>query len=176
MIAHYTALAEASSVPIILYNVPSRTGVDMLAETTAELSKHPNIIGIKEANGELQRIKDLVSLCDKDFLVISGDDALTPKAVEAGAVGAISVLGNAFPVDFGACIHKALKGLFFESQQEFETMQEIDKLLYKEGNPVGIKGLLELMNLTERTVRLPLVSASEDLMQELLTALLAFPR
>jgi 4-hydroxy-tetrahydrodipicolinate synthase len=174
LIAHYTALAESCTVPIIMYNVPSRTGVDMLPETTAELSKHPNIAGIKEALGSIPRIAKLKSLCDSHFQIISGDDASTVHAIAEGATGVISVLGNAFPAAFGHCINLALKGKILEAISAFEKFKTIDQLLYIEGNPAGIKELLYLLGMCTPQVRLPLLPASTALHQELKKALHAY--
>jgi len=176
LIAHYTAIADASTVPVILYNVPSRTGVDMLAETTAVLSHHPNIIGIKEANGVLQRIVDLKKHCTADFQIISGDDALTAKAISEQAIGAISVLGNAFPAEFGACINEALSGNLSKAEAIFEKLAAIDKLLYEEGNPTGIKGMLSSLDICKSFTRLPLLPASNNLMAKLESALAALAK
>jgi 4-hydroxy-tetrahydrodipicolinate synthase len=167
LIAHYTAIADASTVSVILYNVPSRSAIDMYAETTAILSAHPNIIGIKEANGELERIKQLKELCTPDFQIISGDDALTISAIKEGAIGAISVLGNAFPKEFGQCINLALNHDSVGAHALWHKLAPLDKLMYVEGNPTGVKGLLSLMHICSLVLRLPLMSASETLMHEL---------
>lgn len=155
---HFSAIAEASPLPIILYNVPGRTGVNLLPETVLRLRQtYPaKIIAIKEASGNIGQIKHLIALADTDFAVISGDDGLAVELLEAGAVGLISVASNAYPGDF--------KHLVQTKDRDMQRRYgELITLLFKEGNPTGIKALLSQMGLVENELRLPLVSASEDL-------------
>ena len=155
---HFSAIAEASPLPIILYNVPGRTGVNLLPETVLRLRQaYPaKIIAIKEASGNIGQIKHLIATADTDFAVISGDDGLAVELLEAGAVGLISVASNAYPGDF--------KHLVQTKDRDMQRRYgELITLLFKEGNPTGIKALLSQMGLVENELRLPLVSASEDL-------------
>lgn len=155
---HFRAIAEVSPLPVILYNVPGRTGVNLLPETVLRLRQaYPEkIIAIKEASGNVEQIKHLIAILDKDFAVISGDDGLAVELLQAGAVGLISVASNAYPHEF----KQLVQNKDVEMQKRFASLIA---LLFKEGNPTGIKALLNLMGLIENELRLPLVSASEDL-------------
>ena len=168
---HFCKIAEASPVPVILYNVPGRTGVNLLPETVIRIWKaYPDkIIGIKEASGNIAQIKDLITLANSQFtihnsqlLVISGDDGIACEVMEAGGAGLISVASNAFPEDFRHIVHDkdaALQGKY----------AEMVKLLFAEGNPVGIKAVLAQKGIIGNYLRLPLVPASEQLQQAILT-------
>lgn len=155
---HFRAIAEVSPLPVILYNVPGRTGVNLLPETVLRLRQaYPEkIIAIKEASGNVEQIKHLIAILDKDFAVISGDDGLAVELLQAGAVGLISVASNAYPREFKHLVQDKDA----ETQKRFASLIA---LLFKEGNPTGIKALLNQMGLIENELRLPLVSASEDL-------------
>ena len=163
---HFCAVAEASPIPVILYNVPGRTGVNLLPETVMRIyHAHPDkIIGIKEASGNVDQIKHLISLSTlspKDgLLVLSGDDAIACELMEAGAAGLISVASNAFPADFHRIVHNKDRAL----QTKYA---EMIKLLFAEGNPVGIKAVLAQKGLIGNYLRLPLVPASETLQQQI---------
>ena len=160
---HYKKIAEVSPVPVILYNVPGRTGSNMSANTTIRLSQIENIIGIKEANGDLTQSLEIVKHARPGFLLISGDDMLTVPMISIGGKGAISVLANAFPSQYGIMVNHALRFHFNEAVEILKTFTTINPLLYEEGNPVGIKYVLNLLGLSKDKVRLPLISASEDL-------------
>lgn len=155
---HFRAIAAVSPLPVILYNVPGRTGVNLLPETVLRLRQaYPEkIIAIKEASGNVEQIKHLIAILDKDFAVISGDDGLAVELLQAGAVGLISVASNAYPREF----KQLVQNKDAEMQKRFASLIA---LLFKEGNPTGIKALLNQMGLIENELRLPLVSASEEL-------------
>lgn len=162
---HFKAIAQASSLPILLYNVPSRTGSNMEAKTTLRLAHDfENIIGIKEASGNLVQIMQILQQKPEDFLVISGDDATALPTVFMGGDGVISVFGQALAQPFSQMIRLGLNGKITEANQLQYKMLEGFDLIFKEGNPVGIKALLHLMKITHsNAVRLPLVAATEQL-------------
>jgi 4-hydroxy-tetrahydrodipicolinate synthase len=161
--AHFKAVADASPVPVILYNVPGRTGSNMSASTTLALSQHPNIIGIKEASGNLEQCMKIAAEAPKGFLLISGDDMLTVALYAIGAKGVISVLANAYPVAFKKMKDFAFANDYAKASKELFTLLDINGPMYEEGNPVGIKQLLAEMNVVKSFVRLPLVPASATL-------------
>lgn len=158
---HYTAVADASPLPVILYNVPGRTGTKMSAETTLRLAPHPNIIGIKEASGDFALIETIVKHAPEGFNVISGDDGVTFPLVSLGATGVISVLGNAFPREFSEMVHLARAGKMAEARELHHGFAELFQLLFADGNPAGVKCALSLLGFCEDTLRLPLVPASD---------------
>ena len=166
---HYKAVGEATELPILLYNVPSRTGVNMDYRTTLRLAKEvPNIIGIKEASGNIVQIMHLLRGRKENFLVISGDDATALLTVLLGGDGTISVLGQAFPERYSRMIRQGLEGNYKEANAIQYQLLEAMELIFKEGNPVGIKALLSLLGVINTLeVRLPLVSATEGLQREL---------
>ena len=170
---HYKAVAEATELPILLYNVPSRTGVNMDYRTTLRLAKEvPNIIGIKEASGNIVQIMHLLQGRPDNFLVISGDDATALPTVLLGGDGTISVLGQAFPERYSQMIRQGLEGNYKEANTIQYQLLEAMELIFKEGNPVGIKALLSLLGVINTLeVRLPLVNATEGLQKELKTYL-----
>ena len=170
---HYKAVAEATELPILLYNVPSRTGVNMDYRTTLRLAKEvPNIIGIKEASGNIVQIMHLLRGRKENFLVISGDDATALPTVLLGGDGTISVLGQAFPKRYSQMIRQGLEGNYKEANTIQYQLLEAMELIFKEGNPVGIKALLSLLGVINTLeVRLPLVNATEGLQKELKTYL-----
>jgi 4-hydroxy-tetrahydrodipicolinate synthase len=159
---HFCAVAEASPIPVILYNVPGRTGVNLLPETVMRIwEAHPDkIAGIKEASGNVEQIKHLIDLAKDKLLVISGDDGIACEIMEAGGAGLISVASNAFPKDYYAIVHKKDQA----KQAQYDNMV---KLLFKEGNPVGIKAVLAQKGIIQNYLRLPLVPASEELQEEI---------
>ncbi len=159
---HYKALSEHSKLPIILYNVPGRTGSNMLADTTLRIAFDcRNVIGIKEASGNMEQIMTIIRDRRKDFMVISGDDAITLPLIAAGADGVISVVGNAFPKEFGAMVHHALKGEMSEARILHYKLLEITQLLFIEGNPAGIKEALSHLDICDNFLRLPLTPVSQ---------------
>ncbi|MCS7005109.1 MAG: 4-hydroxy-tetrahydrodipicolinate synthase [Cytophagales bacterium] len=171
LIAHYTAIADASPKPIVMYNVPGRTGTNMEAETTLRLAEHPNIIGIKEASGNLMQAMKIAKDKPKDFLLISGDDLFTIPMMSFGAVGVISVAANAFPLEISRSVRAAFRHQFQEAMKDMFALYEIINLLFAEGNPVGIKLLLEILGLCSKEVRLPLVAGSDKLLEKMLANL-----
>ncbi len=160
---HYMNVADNSPVPVLLYNVPGRTGVNMDAATTTRLAKHDNIFGIKEASGDLEQCLRIIRDTDDDFMLISGDDILTIPMIAFGAKGVISVIANAYPEKFGQAIHDALDGNFKEATKSVADFLAVNDYLYAESNPVGIKEVLQYQGVCENHCRLPLISASEGL-------------
>ncbi len=155
---HYSAIAKASPLPIILYNVPGRTGVNMSAETTLRLAAdHPNIIGIKEASGNISQMDEIIKHKHPEFLVISGDDGITFPLITLGAAGVISVIGNAFPREFSKMVRLALEGEYDAARAIHHRFTDLFSLLFVDGNPAGVKCLLHAMGFIENELRLPLV-------------------
>lgn len=163
IIAHFLKIADACPVPVILYNVPGRTSSNLTAETTLRLSEHPNIIGIKEASGNLEQCMRIARGMPDRFLLISGDDLLTVPLYSIGAKGVISVLANAFPLSFRKMKEHAFAGNFAKASRELFKLLDINGPMYEEGNPVGLKSLLSQIGICEEHVRLPLAAASEGL-------------
>ncbi|QMU29456.1 4-hydroxy-tetrahydrodipicolinate synthase [Adhaeribacter radiodurans] len=164
---HYIQLADACPVPVILYNVPGRTASNVTAETTLKLAKHPNIIGIKEASGNLEQCLQLAKHKSADFMLISGDDLLTVPMISFGAEGVISVLANAFPEKFSKMVKLALDNNFPEATKLLFDFVDINPLMYEESNPVGVKAILEMLGIAQPHVRLPLVDATMALKSKL---------
>jgi len=155
---HYEAIANASPLPVILYNVPGRTGVNMSADTTLRLAKEfPNIIGVKEASGNITQMDDIIKRKPEEFMVISGDDGITFPLIALGAVGVISVIGNAFPREFSRMVRLALGGDYERALLIHHRFTELFSLLFVDGNPAGVKCLLHAMGFIENELRLPLV-------------------
>lgn len=172
---HFKAVSNASPIPVILYNVPSRTGSNMLPNTVVKLANDfDNIIGIKEASGDFEQVLDLLKDKPKDFMVISGEDKLALPLVLAGGSGVISVIGQGLPSDFSKMIELGLqeepKGAF---DLFYKLLPGID-LIFEEGNPSGIKALLNKISICELNVRLPLVEASDELQQKINTFVLGY--
>ncbi|PIE83963.1 MAG: 4-hydroxy-tetrahydrodipicolinate synthase [Bacteroidia bacterium] len=164
MYQHFKAVAKASQRPIILYNVPGRTGANMPAETTSRLAyKYDNIVGIKEASGNLEQIGHILANRPKDFLVFSGDDAIALSCISMGADGVISVIGNAATQQFSDMAHAALSNDCQKAAQIHQQLFLLYGLLFKEGNPAGIKCVLNALGICENRLRLPLVPVSEEL-------------
>ena len=159
---HFCAVAKASPVPVILYNVPGRTGVNMLPETVMRIYEAvpDKIVGIKEASGNVEQIKHLIDLAKDKLLVISGDDGIACEIMEAGGAGLISVASNAFAEDFWDIVHK-------KDQAKQAKYEQMVRLLFKEGNPVGIKAVLAQKGIIQNYLRLPLVPASKELEEEI---------
>ncbi len=165
---HYKALSESSKLPIILYNVPGRTSVNMLPETVSKIAfECRNIIGIKEASGNVEQVMSVIQQTPKEFLVISGDDALTLPLIASGADGVISVVGNAFPKEFSAMVNAALSDQMDEARSIHYRLLDLIHLLFKEGNPTGVKEVLAQLDVCENFLRLPLVEASDALSDQL---------
>lgn len=173
MVAHFTVLADAANVPVILYNVPGRTVADILPETVAILAQHPNIIGIKDATGDMQRLKDTQSLVPADFLILSGDDATGCEFMNLGGHGVISVTANIVPKQMKMMCDAALSGNIIDSKQIDGSIVRLHTDLFIESNPVIPKWALYKMGLiTSPELRLPLVQAelsSQSLIEQTLT-------
>ena len=172
---HFKAIAQASPVPVVLYNVPGRTGVNMTAETTLRLaSDFQNIVAIKEASGNITQMDDIIKNKPAHFDVISGDDGITFPLITLGAVGVISVIGNALPREFSRMVRLALNGEYATALTIHHKFAELFKLLFVDGNPAGVKAMLSAMGLCENQLRLPLVPTRlttmkqiSDILQEL---------
>lgn len=164
---HFKTIADASPVPIILYNVPGRTASNVTAETTLRLAEHKNIIGIKEASGNLEQCMRIAKYAPKDFLLISGDDMLTVPIYSIGGKGVISVLANAYPVIFRKMKEFSFSGNYGKSSQELFKLVEVNGPMYEEGNPVGLKELLAQLGICSAAVRLPLAKASSALSKKI---------
>ena len=161
---HFKIIATHSSLPVILYNVPSRTGVNIAPETVLRLAKDfKNIVAIKEASGDFQQAQTLIKICPSNFLILSGDDEMSLPMILAGAKGVISVIGNAVPEQYSKVIHKGLLRKIDEAYYFHYHLLDLIRMIYLEGNPAGIKVLMEALNLCENNLRLPLVVASKDL-------------
>ena len=155
---HYKAIASATKLPVILYNVPGRTGVNMTAETTLRLARDfDNIVAIKEASGNITQMDDIIKNKPADFMVISGDDGITFPLITLGAVGVISVIGNAFPREFSRMVRLALQGDYTSALTIHHRFTELFGLLFVDGNPAGVKCLLHAMGYIQNRLRLPLV-------------------
>jgi len=163
IIHHYRAIADASPVPVLLYNIPGRTASNLTAETTLSLAGYPNIIGTKEASGIMEQCMRIASEKPKDFLLLSGDDMFTTALYGMGGKGVISVLANAYPALFKRMKTNAEAGNILKASQELSKLLYINGPMYAEGNPVGIKYLLSKMGICEAHVRLPMVEASKGL-------------
>ena len=173
VLAHFTAIADASPIPVLLYNVPGRTVTNMAVSTILELSKHPNIIGVKDACGSFEQYMELSKSCPKDFLLISGDDNTVTPQISVGWHGVISVIANGFPKEFSEMTWYAINGNFVAATQLQHRFLDFDTLLYVESNPVGIKKCLEIKGICSSEVRLPLVKASDELGEKLLNSMKA---
>ena len=155
---HFSAISSVSSLPIILYNVPLRTGCNLEPSTSIKLAKnHKNIIGIKDASGDLNQMSNLISNRPKDFLIVSGDDESAYQSILKGADGVISVAAGCIPKQFSNIINIALKNDADSSRKHFEDIQRLLILLFKEGNPTGLKAALSINKLCENILRLPLI-------------------
>ncbi len=170
---HFRAIAEETSIPLILYNIPSRTGVDMLPETFARLyADFPNIIGIKEATGNVSRVSDMISLTNPDVVILSGDDALTLPMMAVGAKGVISVANNLIPRDIAQMCRLAFDGKFDEARRIHDRYWNLFKILFIETNPIPVKTAAYLMGLIDDIeMRLPLYFMSSENEEKLKTVL-----
>lgn len=165
---HYKYIAERSPRPIILYNVPGRTGVNMEAETTLRIAREcPNVVAIKEASGNMEQIRKIIEGAPEGFLVISGDDSLALPVMKAGGVGVISVAANAFPCYFRELIKSQQEGGSEHNDQMFEAIRPTVKMLFAEGNPPGVKAALAVKGVLRNNLRLPLVPVSEELYEQI---------
>jgi 4-hydroxy-tetrahydrodipicolinate synthase len=171
MIAHFKTLAASTDLPIILYNVPGRTGSNMLAETTLALSEIKNVVAVKEASGNMEQIMEIVRCKADDFTVLSGDDAITMPLISAGVEGVISVVANSFPALFSQMVKLSMEGNFDAARKIHYQLLHITKLFFAEGNPGGVKIALQELGWMQSTMRLPLVQVSEKLKAEIVAEL-----
>ncbi len=168
LIHHYTAIADACPRPVILYNVPGRTGSNMTAATTLTLAKHPNIIGMKEASGNMEQCMAIIKNKPDDFLVISGDDAITLPLIGAGMDGVISVIANAYPADWSEMVRLALAGDYVAARKLHYKLLDLSIGIFADGSPGGVKELLNYMNICGTHVRLPLYPVNDEVKAKLL--------
>ena len=165
---HYKTIAMHSSLPVILYNVPSRTGVNMTPETVLRLAtEFENIIAVKEASGDFQQVQTLIKICPPNFFVLSGDDEMSLPMILAGAKGVISVIGNALPEQYSKIIQEGLLRNIDKAYSVQYQLLDLIRMIYFEGNPTGIKVLMQTLNLCKNNLRLPLVQASEELTHQM---------
>jgi len=168
LLQHYKAIAEASPVPVIIYNVPGRTGSNISAETTIKLAKDfRQIIAIKEASGNLSQIMNIIKDKPVTFKVISGDDALTLPIIALGGMGVISVIANAFPAEISTMVKYALNGKMEEAKKIHYKFLPFIEAIFAEGSPSGVKAVLEILDISSNYLRLPLVPVSKDLYKKL---------
>ncbi|HEX7015398.1 MAG TPA: 4-hydroxy-tetrahydrodipicolinate synthase [Cyclobacteriaceae bacterium] len=170
VVRHFTAIADAAPVPIIVYNIPGRTGTNIAAETMLQLAEHPNIVGVKEASGSLEQCMRIAHGKPKDFMLISGDDMMTVPLYSIGGHGVISVLANALPGIFARIKKYVLESRFDRASREFFRILELNPLMYAEGSPTGIKQLLSEMGICGPHTRLPMAPASDALRQKIVQA------
>lgn len=172
---HFSAVAEASPLPVVLYNVPGRTGVNLQADSVLRIARqHANVVAIKEASGNISQIEDILKGAPEGFEVISGDDAITLELLSVGAAGVISVVGNAYPQEFGQMVRSALNGDYNTALSLHRRFNEFYKLMTVEGNPAGVKALLSEQGTICNKLRLPLVSVSPETQERMKAALAAF--
>ena len=168
ILAHYKIIADATDLPIILYNVPGRTGSNIAVKTTLALAEVPNIVAIKEASGNMEQIMQIIKDCPSDFGVISGDDNLTMPLISAGAVGVISVVANAFPALFSSMVKASMSGDLDTAKKAHYALFDITQMFFEEGNPGGVKVALTHLEIMEEFMRLPLFPVSSDLRQRII--------
>ena len=165
---HFKAIAAATELPVVLYNVPGRTGINMKAETTVRLARDcKNIVAIKEASGNLEQVDEIIKNKPADFDVISGDDSLTFPMVSCGAVGVISVIGNALPKEFSRMIRLQMRGEYDSARTIHHRFTDLFSLLFVDGNPAGVKAMLSEMGFIQNVLRLPLVPMRINNMQRM---------
>ncbi len=165
---HFKAIAGATNMPVVLYNVPGRTGVNLKAETTVRLARDcENIVAIKEASGSLEQVDEIIKNKPDGFDVISGDDALTFPMIACGAAGVISVIGNALPKEFSRMIRLGMKGEIESARKIHHKFTDLFNLLFVDGNPAGVKAMLHEMGMIENVLRLPLVPTRLTTMQKI---------
>ena len=164
---HFKRVSEASPLPIILYNIPGRSGVNMLPATTLRIAQDmPNVIGIKEASGKIDQIEEVIRGRNEGFLVLSGDDGMAVDVMRRGGDGVISVAANLFPMQFGECVKLAAEGKFDKADEVYAPYDEVVQALFAEGNPTGVKCALKAKGLIGGTMRLPLVEGSKALYEK----------
>jgi 4-hydroxy-tetrahydrodipicolinate synthase len=163
IIEHYKYIASCTDLPIILYNVPGRTGSNVLPETTIALAEISNIVAMKEASGSMEQIMEIIRLRKPDFGVLSGDDAITMPLIAVGADGVISVVANAFPEKFSKMVHASIEGDLDTARKEHYDLLPITKMFFEEGNPGGVKVALAVRGIMEENMRMPLYPVSDGL-------------
>ena len=169
---HFKAIAAATKLPVVLYNVPGRTGVNLKAETTVRLARDcQNIVAIKEASGNLEQVDEIIKNKPNDFDVISGDDSLTFPMISCGAVGVISVIGNALPKEFSKMIRLQMRGEYDPARKIHHRFTDLFSLLFVDGNPAGVKAMLSEMGFIQNVLRLPLVPMRISNMQRMVEIL-----
>lgn len=168
IVAHFMAIAEVCPVPVILYNVPGRTGVNMTAETTVKLAKaSEKFVAIKEASGDMNQVSHIIKNKPKAFQVISGDDGLAVPMISVGAEGVISVVANALPLELSNMVHAALENNYVAAAQMHSSLIEFVDAIFAEGNPAGVKAAMEQLSLIENNLRLPLCKVSDSLYRQI---------
>lgn len=167
IVEHFKVLSKASKLPIILYNVPGRTGSNMSASTTLELSKLDNIVAVKEASGDLEQVMAIIKDAPSDFAILSGEDALTMPMIAAGAHGVISVVANALPKRFSTMVKASIAGDLEVARENHYDLLDVTQLFFAEGNPAGIKVALESAKICGSTLRLPLFEVSGELRKKI---------
>lgn len=174
LLAHFSEVAEASPIPVILYNVPGRTGSYIEPETTLKLAeKYSSIVSIKEASGRFEDIMQIISQKEDDFIVISGDDALTLPLLSIGIEGVISVIGNSRPYEMSEIVRKALNNQFDLARETHYKITHLIDLIFREGNPAGVKAALANQGIIQNQIRLPLTKVSNKLNEEIKKALMS---
>ena len=163
IVAHYKIVADSTDLPIILYNVPGRTGSNVSPETTLELAEVKNIVAVKEASGNMEQIMQIIKYRPSGFGVLSGDDNLTMPLIAAGADGVISVVANAFPALFSSMVHATMRGELDAAREAHYKLFDVTKMFFEQGNPGGVKAALAHMQLMDEYMRLPLFPVSDDL-------------
>ncbi len=163
IVAHYKIVADSTDLPIILYNVPGRTGSNVAPETTLELAEVKNIVAVKEASGNMEQIMQIIKYRPSGFGVLSGDDNLTMPLIAAGADGVISVVANAFPALFSTMVHSAMRGELDAAREVHYKLFDVTKMFFEQGNPGGVKAALAHMQLMDEYMRLPLFPVSDEL-------------
>jgi len=168
---HFAEIAKTTKKPLILYNVPGRAGVNMTASTTLRIAREfPNVIGIKEASGNMDQVREIMTGAPEGFRVIIGDDSLAMEAIRSGAAGVISVIGNAIPATFGRLVHLTMEGNMTEAEKLQKQLLPLYGLMFKEGSPCGVKDLMSSRGQLENVMRLPLVPVSKALHEEIIKA------
>lgn len=166
---HFSAIAAASDIPLILYNVPGRTGTNMSANTTLELATElgDKVAAVKEASGDFSQIMEIIEQKPEGFQVLSGDDAITLPMISTGAEGVISVIGNAFPAQFSDMVRDALAGNFATAREKHYKLMPFYELAFREGNPCGVKAIMQELGYGDSNLRLPLIPATEALTRDI---------
>lgn len=168
LMAHFSAVAEASPIPVILYNVPGRTGSYIEPETTLALAnKHSNIVATKDASGKLEDVMHIINHKNDDFIVLSGDDALTLPLLSIGVEGVISVIGNSMPTEMSEIVRKALNNQFDVAREIHYKIIKLIELIFQEGNPAGVKAALNIQGVIKNNIRLPLTPVSQKLYEKI---------